>query len=75
MDLPVSASIVSEPSFVGGFVEESGSVFATPGIVEKGPFDMNVEVTAPGGHSSVPPKHTVRFSVNSRERSYYSLKC
>ena len=61
MDLPISASIVSERSLPGGFAEENDSVFATPGIAEKGYFDVNVKVTAPGGHSSVPPKHTVRF--------------
>lgn len=42
----------------GGFTEQYGSVFATPGITEKGYLDVKVEVTAPGGHSSVPPKHT-----------------
>ncbi|KAG6891195.1 hypothetical protein C0995_008447 [Termitomyces sp. Mi166 len=42
----------------GGFVEENGIVIATPGIAEKGSLDVRVEVTAPGGHSSVPPKHT-----------------
>lgn len=34
-------------------------MIATPGIAEKGYLDVRVEVTAPGGHSSVPPKHTV----------------
>jgi Gly-Xaa carboxypeptidase len=43
----------------GGFTEMYGSVFATPGIAEKGYLDVRVEVTAPGGHSSVPPHHTV----------------
>ncbi|KAG6910025.1 hypothetical protein DXG01_013749 [Tephrocybe rancida] len=42
----------------GGFAEENGAVFATPGIAEKGYLDVRVEVTSPGGHSSVPPKHT-----------------
>ncbi|KAF5375364.1 hypothetical protein D9615_008006 [Tricholomella constricta] len=42
----------------GGFVEQHGSVFATPGIAEKGYMDVRVEVTAPGGHSSIPPQHT-----------------
>ena len=59
----------SKRSFPGGFAEQDGSVFAMPGIAEKGYFDVNVEVTAPGGHSSVPPQHTVSFSVNDRERS------
>ncbi|GLB41814.1 putative to MEROPS metallopeptidase family M20A [Lyophyllum shimeji] len=42
----------------GGFAEEYGSVIATPGIAEKGYLDVKVEITTPGGHSSVPPKHT-----------------
>jgi len=42
----------------GGFAQRYGSVFATPGIAEKGYLDVLVEVTSPGGHSSVPPKHT-----------------
>ncbi|KAG5636676.1 hypothetical protein H0H81_007206 [Sphagnurus paluster] len=41
-----------------GFAEVHGSVFAMPGIAEKGYLDVHVEVNAPGGHSSVPPKHT-----------------
>ena len=61
--------LVSDRSFPGGFAEQGGSVFAMPGIAEKGSIDVNVEVTASGGHSSVPPKHTVSFSVNDRERS------
>ena len=66
---PVSISLnfVSERSFTGGFAEQYGSVFATPGIAEKGYFDVTVEVTAPGGHSSVPPRHTVSLSVNGPE--------
>ncbi|KAG6857473.1 hypothetical protein H0H87_003540 [Tephrocybe sp. NHM501043] len=42
----------------GGFAEDKGTVFAAPGIAEKGYLDVRVEVTSPGGHSSVPPKHT-----------------
>ena len=63
-------NFVSEPSLTGGGVaEEYGSVFATPGIAEKGYFDVTVEVTAPGGHSSVPPRHTVSLSVNVPENN------
>lgn len=66
----------------GGFTEQYGSVFATPGITEKGYLDVKVEVTAPGGHSSVPPKHTVSqqcrlpgCSINSaiRASAYFPL--
>ncbi|KAJ7511624.1 hypothetical protein B0H11DRAFT_709566 [Mycena galericulata] len=42
----------------GGFAENYGTVFATPGVAEKGYLDVHVEVTSPGGHSSVPPEHT-----------------
>jgi len=49
------AMIVDEGS---GFTSEFGSVIASPGIAEKGYLDVRDEVTAPGGHSSVPPPHT-----------------
>ncbi|KAL1941154.1 hypothetical protein VTO73DRAFT_7366 [Trametes versicolor] len=42
----------------GGFGQEFGGVIATPAIAEKGYIDVRVEVTSPGGHSSVPPEHT-----------------
>lgn len=43
-----------------GFSELYGQVFATPGIAEKGYLDATITVNMPGGHSSVPPDHTVR---------------
>ncbi|RDB23324.1 Carboxypeptidase S [Hypsizygus marmoreus] len=49
------ALIVDEGS---GFSEQYGSVVALPGIAEKGYIDVRVEVTAAGGHSSIPPEHT-----------------
>jgi Gly-Xaa carboxypeptidase len=49
------AMVVDEGS---GFAEQYGSVIATPGIAEKGFLNVLVEVTAPGGHSSIPPAHT-----------------
>lgn len=45
-----------------GYYGQYGSVFAVLGIAEKGYYDVKVEVAAPGGHSSVPPPHTVSFS-------------
>ena len=66
--------LVSKPSVPGEFAEQYGSVFATPGIAEKGYLDVHVEVTAPGGHSSIPPKHTVSFQVNVTERPLDSPK-
>ncbi|KAF7356747.1 Gly-X carboxypeptidase [Mycena venus] len=53
-DLPF-AFIVDEG---GGFTDKYGSVFASPSVAEKGYLDVHVEVTSPGGHSSVPPVHT-----------------
>ena len=45
-----------------GFSGQYGSVFATPGIAEKGSSEVKIEVATAGGHSSVPPPHTVSFS-------------
>ncbi|KAF5344591.1 hypothetical protein D9758_013906 [Tetrapyrgos nigripes] len=42
----------------GGFGEVYGTTIATPAIAEKGYMDLLVEVASPGGHSSVPPRHT-----------------
>ncbi|KAJ6621352.1 hypothetical protein B0H10DRAFT_2163162 [Mycena sp. CBHHK59/15] len=53
-DLPF-AFIIDEG---GGFAEQYGSVIASPAVAEKGYLDVHVEVTSPGGHSSVPPAHT-----------------
>ena len=44
---------------LAGFNDEFGSIIASPGIAEKGHLNVRVEVTAPGGHSSIPPPHTV----------------
>ncbi|KZS94485.1 carboxypeptidase S, partial [Sistotremastrum niveocremeum HHB9708] len=41
-----------------GFGEFYGGLFAIPAIGEKGYLDVKVEVSSPGGHSSVPPRHT-----------------
>lgn len=35
-----------------------GSVFALPGVAEKGYIDVEIVVRTAGGHSSVPPAHT-----------------
>jgi len=44
---------------LAGFGQEYDTVFATPGIAEKGYINVNVEVETAGGHSSIPPDHTV----------------
>ncbi|KAH6916052.1 Gly-X carboxypeptidase [Coprinopsis sp. MPI-PUGE-AT-0042] len=41
-----------------GFSYGYGSWIATPGIAEKGYFNVQVTVQTSGGHSSVPPPHT-----------------
>ena len=45
--------------YPAGLVRQFGSIVASPGIAEKGYLDVLVEVTTPGGHSSIPPAHTV----------------
>jgi Gly-Xaa carboxypeptidase len=46
-------------ALAGTYEDIGGSIIATPGITEKGYFDTRVAVSTPGGHSSVPPPHTV----------------
>lgn len=55
-----------ESLVLAGFTEQFGSVIATPGIAEKGNLNVLVEVTAPGGHSSIPPPHTVFVILSCR---------
>jgi len=45
-----------------GYGEQFGRVIATPGISEKGYMDVMINVASPGGHSSLPPPHTVDLS-------------
>ncbi|KAF8826014.1 hypothetical protein HHX47_DHR6000627 [Lentinula edodes] len=42
----------------GDISEHYGTVFAAPGVAEKGYLDLRVDVASPGGHSSIPPSHT-----------------
>ncbi|KAK8853296.1 hypothetical protein IAR55_004000 [Kwoniella newhampshirensis] len=41
-----------------GLIEAWGQTFATPGVAEKGHYDLGLTVSTLGGHSSVPPPHT-----------------
>lgn len=47
----------------GGFGELYGAIFAVPAVAEKGYLDVRVEVSSPGGHSSIPPAHTVSADI------------
>jgi Gly-Xaa carboxypeptidase len=40
---------------------KDGVALASPATAEKGYLDVHVEVNTPGGHSSVPPDHTVSW--------------
>ncbi|CDO72068.1 hypothetical protein BN946_scf184962.g11 [Trametes cinnabarina] len=42
----------------GGYRVTDNVIMSTPGVAEKGKFDVRFEISAPGGHSSVPPEHT-----------------
>ncbi|CAA7267427.1 unnamed protein product [Cyclocybe aegerita] len=82
------AMVVDEGS---EFYEQFGTVIATPGIAEKGFINVLVEVTAPGGHSSVPPAHTsigilsallvhyeqhpYKVKIGRKEPIYETLRC
>ncbi|KAF7330176.1 hypothetical protein MVEN_02454500 [Mycena venus] len=46
------------PCFHSGISKTFGTVVAYPCVAEKGYLDVVVEVTSPGGHSSVPADHT-----------------
>ncbi|KAF8312643.1 Zn-dependent exopeptidase [Clavulina sp. PMI_390] len=43
---------------LGFLADEHGIFVALPDIGEKGYLDVRVEISTPGGHSSVPPPHT-----------------
>jgi Gly-Xaa carboxypeptidase len=49
------AAIVDEGS---GVSSQWGSVFAAPGVAEKGYIDVDIVIRSQGGHSSIPPPHT-----------------
>ncbi len=60
VDCPTSVTI-SDSSDSDGFGALHGGdiIFAEPSTGEKGYLDVRIEVNTPGGHSSVPPRHTV----------------
>lgn len=52
-----SIAIVIDEGAIG-IVKQFGRTFAIPQAGEKGYFDAELTVHVPGGHSSIPPKHT-----------------
>ncbi|KAI0342968.1 carboxypeptidase S [Trametopsis cervina] len=42
----------------GGQTIGENAIVASPAVAEKGSYNMRIEVSTPGGHSSVPPPHT-----------------
>ncbi|EMD39017.1 hypothetical protein CERSUDRAFT_93058 [Gelatoporia subvermispora B] len=42
----------------GGYSVSDHVMMASPGVAEKGKFDVRMDITTPGGHSSIPPPHT-----------------
>lgn len=61
-DTDIGNFALSHP--VGVYGDMGGSIFAVPGTTEKGYVDIRVTVSAPGGHSSVPPLHTVTYKYH-----------
>ncbi|EPT05315.1 hypothetical protein FOMPIDRAFT_125395 [Fomitopsis schrenkii] len=42
----------------GGYTVRGDTLMSSPAVAEKGKLDARVEISTPGGHSSVPPPHT-----------------
>ena len=59
----------------GNFQQLFGSVVALPAIVEKGYIDVHLSVASPGGHSSIPPKHTVRTVIPYSSNGLLIILC
>ncbi|KAI0300039.1 carboxypeptidase S [Multifurca ochricompacta] len=41
-----------------GFQQRGGILFSTPAVAEKGAYNVRIDVSAPGGHPMIPPRHT-----------------
>lgn len=52
-------------NITGGYSVSDEVIMSSPAVAEKGKFDVRFEVSAPGGHSSIPPEHTVRIFVTA----------
>ncbi|CEL07863.1 hypothetical protein ASPCAL11017 [Aspergillus calidoustus] len=53
------------------FKEEDNVIYALPDISEKGAIDLLLTLSVPGGHSSIPPKHT---GIGIMSEIIYSLE-
>ncbi|KZT65806.1 carboxypeptidase S [Daedalea quercina L-15889] len=42
----------------GGYIVRGDALMSTPAVAEKGKLDARLEISTPGGHSSIPPRHT-----------------
>lgn len=51
---------------LGGYQVKDEIILSNPGVAEKGNLNVRIELTTPGGHSSVPPRHTVSASICCR---------
>lgn len=51
-------------SYSGGYAVSDEVIISKPGVAEKGGLNVRFEISAPGGHSSVPPAHTVSFDIS-----------
>ena len=60
----ISANHLPNTTSAGGYQKSFGSVVANLNVAEKGYMDVHLSVASPGGHSSVPPKHTVRKPIS-----------
>lgn len=72
--LPIVQASMRANIPIGGFTEQHGSIFASPGIAEKGYMDVRVQVNTAGGHSSIPPRHTVN-NCPSESRLSSHMNC
>jgi Gly-Xaa carboxypeptidase len=61
----LNAYVLNQLNYSAGIENKLGTPFATLGVAEKGYTDVRVEVTSPGGHSSIPPPHTVSLNLCS----------
>lgn len=62
--------VLNHLNYSAGIENKLGTPFAILGVAEKGYTDVRVEVTSPGGHSSLPPSHTVSLNLCGMTQSH-----